>query len=144
MDKGRDVLNTRSFPYYCSASIGRPTLASMNRLAPSIKFGRARRRSKRLGLSVPVQVYGLNACGESFREFTRMLSVNAYGGLLALAARVEKGQTILVVNRTTRREQDCRVVDVGPAQNGQWSVGVTFAHPTEDFWQIYFPPTVSR
>ncbi len=116
----------------------------MNRSVLPMKFGRPLRRSKRLGLSIPVQVYGLNAFGESFREFTRMLSVNAHGGLLALAARVERDQTILLVNRTTRKEQECRVVGVGPVENGKWSVGVAFAHPIEDFWQIYFPPPVGR
>jgi hypothetical protein len=91
---------------------------------------------------VPVQVYGQDVFGESFREFTRMVSVSAHGGLLALAARVHKSQTILVVNRNTREEQECRVVHLGPVQDGKGTVGIEFAHAAADFWKIHFPPII--
>jgi hypothetical protein len=78
--------------------------------------------------------------GEPFREWTRTLSVSANGGLLALAATVEKGQTLLVENKSTRKEQECRVVYVGRGQNGKWSVGIEFTHVAADFWDIHFPP----
>lgn len=69
-----------------------------------------------------------------------MISVNAHGGLIALAANVQEGQTILVVNRNTREEQECRVVYLGSLQDGKWRVGVEFVHPAPDFWRIHFPP----
>lgn len=98
------------------------------------------RRSTRLKLTLPVLVHGKTRSGESFRELTRTLSVSAHGGLLALAATIEKGQTLLVENKNTRKEQECRVVYVGPAQNGKWPVGVEFTGEATDFWRIYFPP----
>jgi len=98
------------------------------------------RRSKRLGLAVPVKVYGQDVFGEPFREFTRMLSVNADGGLLALADRIQKGQAILIENRNTREEQEFRVVHVGQLQDGKWTVGIEFVHGAANFWRIYFPP----
>ncbi len=118
--------------------------AYMNPSGPQFRLGKPRRRSKRLKLSVEVQVYGEDVFRESFREFTHMLAVNAYGGLLALAARVQKGQKILVMNRKTREEQECRVVCVGPAQEGKWTVGIEFARPAANFWQICFPPLTPR
>jgi hypothetical protein len=108
------------------------------------KLGRRLRRSKRLGLSVPVKVYGQNVFGESFREFTRTLSVNAYGGSLMLAASVQKGQTILLENRNSREEQEFRVVHVGQLQDGKWTVGIEFVHGAANFWRIYFPPVNSK
>jgi hypothetical protein len=51
---------------------------------------------------MPVHVFGQDVFKESFNEFTRMLSVSAHGGSLALAARIEKGQRILIVNKMTR------------------------------------------
>ncbi|HXJ16279.1 MAG TPA: hypothetical protein VNM68_03680 [Candidatus Polarisedimenticolia bacterium] len=102
------------------------------------------RRSKRLGLSVPVKVYGQNVFGESFREFTRMLSVNAYGGSLALAARLQKGQTILLENRNSREAQEFRVVHVGQLRDGKWTLGIEFVHGAANFWQIHFPPVISN
>ena len=68
------------------------------------------RRSKRLVLSVPVHVLGQDVFRESFNEFTRTLSLSAHGGSLALAAQVETGQTILVVNKSTGKEQECRAI----------------------------------
>lgn len=109
-----------------------------------IKLGRQLRRSKRLALSVPVEVYGQDAFGESFREFTRMLSVNAHGGLLALAARVQTDQTVFIVNTKTREEQEFRVVHVGELQDGKWRAGIEFVHGAADFWRIYFPRIPSR
>ena len=87
-----------------------------------------------------VQVYGQNAFGEPFREFTQMLSVSAHGGLLALAANVDKGQPILILNRQSNEEQQFRVVYVARGQGGKWKVGVELIHPAPSFWQIYFPP----
>jgi hypothetical protein len=104
------------------------------------KLARRLRRSKRLGLSVPVKVYGKDAFGQPFREFTQMLSVSAHGGLLALAASVEKGQTILVENKSTQEEQEFRVVHVSQPHDGKWRVGIEFVGAPVDFWRIYFPP----
>jgi hypothetical protein len=98
------------------------------------------RRSKRLGLAVPVFVFGRSVSSETFSESTRMLSVNACGGALALGVRVEKGQSILLVNRMTHEDQECRVADVGPLQGGKWAIGIEFAAPAMDFWRIHFPP----
>jgi hypothetical protein len=98
------------------------------------------RRSTRLKLTVPVLVHGKAMSGEPFRELTRTLSVNAQGGLLGLAATVEKGQTLVVENKNTRKEQECRVAYIGPTKNGKWSVGIEFTQPAPDFWRIYFPP----
>jgi hypothetical protein len=81
--------------------------------------------------------------GKPFHEVTRMLSVNAHGGTLALAATVQPGQTILVVNRSTQEEQEFRVVDVASPQDGKWVVGIEFEHMV-DFWKIYFPPLISK
>lgn len=102
------------------------------------------RRSKRLVLSVPVHVLGQDVFGESFSEFTRMLSLSAHGGSLALAARVEIRQTILIVNRSTGEEQECRVAHVGPVNDGKWTVGIEFTEPVEDFWRIHFPACIPR
>jgi len=105
-----------------------------------IRPARPLRRSKRLRLSIRVHVFGQDIFLESFNEFTRMLSVNAHGGALALAAKLRKGQSILVVNKSTGQEQECRVVDIGSLQDGKWTVGIEFVEPVANFWKINFPP----
>jgi len=91
-----------------------------------------------------VHVFGLDIFRECFDEFTRMLSVNANGGSLALAARVQEGQRILVVNQSTREERECRVAYVGPIEEGKWTVGIEFAEPVENFWKISFPAFTTK
>lgn len=68
-----------------------------------------------------------------------MLSVNAYGGSFALNVRLERGQSILLVNRMTRQEQECRVAHISPLKEGKWIVGVEFAKAATNFWRIHFP-----
>ena len=99
-----------------------------------------RRRSKRLALSVPVVVYGQLRDKSNLHEKTRTLSVSAHGGMLSLAAPVQSGQAILLVNEATREEQECRVVYVGSRKRGKAEVGLAFTRPVSDFWQVSFPP----
>jgi hypothetical protein len=102
------------------------------------------RRSKRLVLSIPVHVFGQDIFLESFNEFAHMLSVNAHGGALALAAKVREGQRILVVNKSTGQEQECRVAHVGSVQEGKWTVGIELVEPMANFWKVNFPACIPR
>jgi hypothetical protein len=111
---------------------------------PKIRSERRVRRSKRVKLALSVSVHGKAASGEPFHELTRTLCLSAHGGLLCLVASVRKDQTILVENKSTRKEQECRVVYVGPSQNGKWPVGVEFTGEATRFWQVYFPPALSN
>ena len=95
-------------------------------------------------LSIPVHVFGQDIFLESFNEFAHMLSVNAHGGALALAAKVREGQRILVVNKSTGQEQECRVVDVGSMQGGKWTVGIELLEPVANFWNVNFPTYTPR
>jgi hypothetical protein len=73
-----------------------------------------------------------------------MLAVNAHGGLVALATKVEPGQSLLLVNEATEEEQSCRVVYVGSEADGKTKVGLAFVHTAPNFWQVYFPPLNRR
>ena len=113
-------------------------------ISPSPKGTSERRlrRSKRVKLVLSVLVQGKTPTGEPFREFSRTLSLSAHGGLVKLAAAVQVEQTILVENKSTRKEQECRVAYVGPVHNGRCPVGFEFTDAATDFWQIYFPPII--
>ncbi len=94
-----------------------------------------RRRSERVGLDVPLFVYGHTAGEEPFFEETRTLEVNAYGGLLILGAKVKPGQKLLLTNKLTQQELECCVVHVAPMPPYKSDVGVAFTHPAPDFWR---------
>ena len=97
------------------------------------------RRSKRFPIEIAVHVYGRTDDNRPYRDVTHTVSVNANGGLLALNAPVEEGQSLLLVNSFTQEERECRVVYVGLSDNGRKKVGIEFLRPAGNFWHIYFP-----
>ncbi len=97
------------------------------------------RLSKRLPLHLPVMVYGWARDQGSFHEETSTLQVNAGGGLVSLTSKIGLGETIVLVNKTTREEQECRVAYVGPEVAGETEVGIGFKRPAPSFWRIKRP-----
>ena len=101
----------------------------------------SRRRSQRVIVSVPVTVSSEPGSKDAaFKEETQTLVVNAHGGMVALAAKVVKGQTLRLMNRATQQELTCKVVYIGPATGGKIQVGIDFTASSPDFWRIAFPP----
>jgi hypothetical protein len=106
-----------------------------------------RRRSARLALRIPLFVYGHSVARQPFHEETQSLRVNENGGLLTLATQVRRGQKLLLTNKATQSELECRVVWVGlapsqpPAREGRrpparLEVGVEFLRPASHFWHL--------
>ena len=97
-----------------------------------------RRRSQRVIVSVHVTV----SCesGTPFKEETQTLVVNAHGAMVALAAKVVKGQTLRLKNQATQEELNCKVAYLGPASGGKVQVGIDFMSSAPAFWRIAFPP----
>lgn len=114
-----------------------PTLSSSRHI-------RARRRSKRLQLTVPVDIIAFEGENELFREVAHMHCVNAHGGLVVMASAVSVGQVLRLINRNTRERQDCRVVNLESAEDSKWAAGIEFLQPAGNFWQISFPPLNPR
>lgn len=100
----------------------------------------SRRRSQRVILSVAVTVSGqTGAAKTTFSEDTKTLVVNVHGALVTLAAKVEKGGTVLLTNRATHETQPCKVMYLGPMSEGKTQVGLEFVQPAPEFWHIAFP-----
>src|SRR5579863_1763283 len=99
-----------------------------------------RRRSRRWALDIAVDVYGHGPGKEPFHEEAHTLSVNANGALVLLSVPVEKGQTLLLTNRVTLREQTCRVVFLGAQHSRTVETGVAFSETNSDFWQMRAAP----
>ena len=98
-----------------------------------------RRQSKRLPLSIPVRVYGRTPDDKPFRHATITHAVSAHGGLLPLAPRVKRGQTVLLVNSITEEERECKVVYVGGKNGDSRKVGLQFKDLRGDFWHVFTP-----
>jgi hypothetical protein len=98
-----------------------------------------RRRSRRWVFDISVYVYGHGPGKEPFHEEAHTLNVNANGALLLLSVPVQKGQTLLLTNQLTQREQDCRVVFLGTHYSRTVETGVAFPRANLDFWHIHSP-----
>jgi hypothetical protein len=94
------------------------------------------RSSPRISIRIAVMAYGWSHNEISFHEDTTTLLVNASGGLITLAAKVNVGDTIFVVNKSTQGEQECRVAYVGPEFEGKLRVGVAFKRQSPSFWRM--------
>jgi PilZ domain-containing protein len=98
------------------------------------------RRSQRVVLNMPIAVslQAENALVQS--EESHTLVVNAHGALLKLMMNVQPGQTLVLKNRDSGEEQQCRVVHIDRRQEDSSEVGILFAHPAPRFWGVNFPP----
>jgi len=96
----------------------------------------AQRFSKRIPLQVPVLIHGMCRDKTRFQEETSTLVVNATGGLVTLRSGVEIGDTVLVVNKTTKRSQECRVVYRGKDSQGKPQAAIAFGGPLPNFWGV--------
>jgi hypothetical protein len=88
---------------------------------------------------VPIVVSESQSNHRGTMERTHSLAVNRYGGLIALQASVNPGQNLLLTNTVSRVSKECRVVYLGPSHHDKRQIGVEFAGPLTDFWNMSFP-----
>jgi len=100
-----------------------------------------RRRSQRVMIGVAVTVVSeATKTDPAFEESTQTLVVNAHGALITLPFKVEKGRQLLLKNRVTKEEQQCKVGHIGQEGGARIQVAVEFLTPSPNFWRIAFPP----
>jgi hypothetical protein len=92
-------------------------------------------------VSVPVTVSSESGTKDpAFSEDTQTLVVNVHGAMVALAAKVVRGQMLRLRNLATQQDVACKVVYLGPTTGGRVQVGIDFTSTSPDFWRIAFPP----
>jgi hypothetical protein len=98
------------------------------------------RRSLRVAIDMPVEVVGQSVNGKDFRQATRTTVVSALGAHLILAATTEIEPSILLINKKTGAEVQCRLVYQKRIESGKAELGIEFVDPQPRFWGIAFPP----
>lgn len=101
------------------------------------------KRNQRLYLQLPVLVYNLSAGNQSepLLEAARSVVIYPGGAAVSLAAAVNLGQELLLVNPQNKVRAVCRVAAVEASKNGsQPVVTVEFTKPAAKFWGVIFPP----
>src|SRR5437867_1335095 len=94
-----------------------------------------RRSSDRKAFYVPVVVYGWSKALGSFHEDTTTILFNASGALVRLATPVDLGESLFLVSKLTREEQEVRVVFKEPRLPSGYEVGLAFSKPVPNFWR---------
>jgi hypothetical protein len=98
------------------------------------------RRSSRVSIDMPVEIFGQGSNGKVFREETHTTVVNAHGAHLILTSGTEIKTSILLINKKTNMEVQCRVVYRKETEKGKAELGLEFVDPQPRFWGIAFPP----
>jgi hypothetical protein len=92
---------------------------------------------------LPVLVYGRKRDENPFQEETNILLLNFGSGLITLAANVEPGQQLILINPTDEEDQRCRVVFVDEQYHGRSMVGIQFGQPVWENWRQATTPMCS-
>ena len=95
-----------------------------------------RRRNRRWAVDLPVFVYGHSAAQEPFHEEAHTVDVCANGALLILGAHVRAGQKLLLINKSTQGEQECRVAYLGERLAHTTAIAIEFEHENAAFWEL--------
>jgi Tfp pilus assembly protein PilZ len=106
----------------------------------SEREGKARRRSKRPFIRIPIEVRGTDVNGRSFSENTQTVAVNRNGARISLMNSMLPGARITITN--LKREDSCafRVVErTATTYGNQAEWGVECLDPDRNFWGVYFP-----
>src|ERR1700677_4569688 len=86
--------------------------------------------------SLSLLVYGHKIDNEPFQEETDVRLVGMHTAELSLAAKVEPGQKLLLLDPTSDEEQRCRVVSVNEQPGAKSIVGVRFRQSMWEFWTV--------
>jgi hypothetical protein len=99
-----------------------------------------KRRSQRVMIDIPVTISGLLLGGKDFVETTKTVIVNAHGGLITIASKIDPQKAALLVHVMTGNKIQCRVAYRKEIQGSRYEIGLEFASPSPTFWGISFPP----
>jgi hypothetical protein len=107
---------------------------------PGAKPSTERRRHPRWKVHVPVFVYGHAASQEPFHEEAYSVVISDSGALLIMTTLVPTGEKLLLTNKVTELEQECRVVNAGRQDGASVEIAVEFTSEAKDFWRITAGP----
>ena len=151
-DESQEQILEQSWDFKCrehGAQRGIPRevieLASLNDSAPkparplaSRQPGPARktpRSSDRIPLRISVVVYGYAGKAGAFHEETETVVVNSSGALVIVKTKLDLGDTVFLIHKNSRAEQEVRVAYIDRYSDRETRVGLAFKQPVSDFWK---------
>jgi hypothetical protein len=86
-------------------------------------------------MRVPVVIYGFAGKGGAFHEDTETVIVNSSGALVTLKAKLALGDTVFLIHKSSRQDQEVCVVYLDAYSDRETRVGLAFKKPIPDFWK---------
>jgi len=77
---------------------------------PATPVKKTPRSGERIYMRVPVVIYGFAGKAGAFHEDTQTVIVNPSGALVSLKAKLALGDTVFLIHKSSRQEQEVRVV----------------------------------
>jgi len=110
-----------------------PAAVSVAERAASRK--RIPRSSERELMRVPVVVYGWTSKCGTFQEETETVVVNSSGAQVALKTKLERGDVVFLIHKSSQEVHEVRVACVEAGSAGEIKAGLAFKQPIPGFWK---------
>jgi hypothetical protein len=98
-----------------------------------------RRRTQRVSLTVPLSVHGHNEDGQKFCIRVKSNAVSQHGAQIETEHPLVMGQVVVVLNESSARKTEARVVSIQRKRDGKTYIGMEFLSTEINFWNMTFP-----
>jgi len=97
------------------------------------------RRSDRVSISIPVEIFGADFSGEHFVEQSRTVLVSRHGATVIMSRKLGPDLELILRRPGTKKEALVRVVGQIGGQHDGYIYGLALMDQTVNLWNIYFP-----
>lgn len=99
-------------------------------------------RNRRVGVTIPLEVTGVDLDGELFAENAHTISVSETGASIGLKRKLAPEQEITIRNLALGSECEARVVGRVSGDAVRHTYAITLLCNGDNFWGVNFPPVV--
>ena len=97
------------------------------------------RRSDRISISIPVEIFGADFTGEHFVEQCRTVVVSRHGATVIVSRKLAADLELILRRPGTKKEALVRVVGQIGGQHEGYVYGLALMDTNVNLWNIYFP-----
>src|SRR5271168_807113 len=100
------------------------------------------RRSDRISIAIPVEIFGADFTGEHFVEQCRTVVVSRHGATVIVSRKLAADLELILKRPGTKKEALVRVIGQIGGQHEGYVYGLALMDVTVNLWNIYFPDLV--
>jgi len=97
------------------------------------------RRSDRISISIPVEIFGADFTGEHFVEQCKTVIVSRHGATIIVSRKLAADLELILKRPGTKKEALVRVIGQIGGQHEGYVYGLALMDTTVNLWNIYFP-----